>query len=265
MTAMETNRSKSSPVTVIVQARMTSTRLPGKVLLPLAGKPVLWHVVKRAAAADQIDTVVVATSREPSDEPIAVWCSENGVNCYRGPIDDVLERFHQAAAQFGAQHIVRITADCPLLDPSILNKLIEYYFQQPFNYCSLSGEFPDGLDCEVFTFEALQKARDYAKLPSEREHVTPYIYNHLAEFKIGHIAPFRGLAHHRWTLDRPEDYVFLQEVFDNLYPADPHFNSESVLALLKERPELAAINSHIIRNEGYARSLAEDLAFTNPS
>lgn len=246
-------------VVAIIQARMSSTRLPGKVLLPLAGKPVLEHVVNRIAQCRTIGGIVVATSLEPSDYPIEQWCQKQAVACYRGSLHDVLDRYYQAALLHGADAIVRITADCPAIDPTIVDKIVQGFLDGGFEFFGLAGEFPDGLDCTVFSFTAIERAWQDASLPSEREHVGPYIERNPNLFKSGKLEPFSGLAHLRWTLDEPQDLTFLQEVFSRLYRDNPTFLAEDVLALLEREPELTAINANIIRNEGYFKSLQSDM------
>ncbi|MBT9614052.1 MAG: glycosyltransferase family protein [Burkholderiales bacterium] len=245
-------------IVAIIQARMSSSRLPGKVLMPLAGKPVLEHVVRRIRACKTITKVVVATSTEHTDDAIQAWCEKEEVSHYRGSLDDVLDRYYQAAKTYQADVVVRITADCPALDPTIVDEVVTGFLAGGYDYYGLSGEFPDGLDCTVFSFAALERAWREAKLKSEREHVGPYIEKHPELFKTGGLKKFEGLSHHRWTLDEPRDYEFLQAIFARLYREETPFLAPEILALLDKEPEVMTINSNIIRNEGYLKSLAED-------
>lgn len=245
-------------VVAIIQARMSSTRLPGKVLMPLAGKLVLEHVVDRIRACKTIAEIVVATSTDQTDDAIQAWCQNAGVSCYRGSLNDVLDRYYQAAKIHGADAVVRITADCPAVDPTIVDEVVNGFLAGAYEFYGLAGEFPDGLDCTVFAFSALERAWREAKLPSEREHVGPYIEKQPEIFKSGGLKKFTGLSHHRWTLDEPRDYEFLQAVFSRLYREDRIFLANDVLALLENEPELMNINSSIVRNEGYLKSLIED-------
>jgi spore coat polysaccharide biosynthesis protein SpsF len=245
-------------VVAIIQARMSSTRLPGKVLMPLTGKPVLAHVVQRSQACRQVDEVVVATSTDLSDDAIEQWCADNQVNCYRGSLNDVLDRYYQSAKLYRAEVIVRITADCPAIDPHTVDEVINGFIDGGFEFYGLSGEFPDGLDCTVFSFGAIEKAWQEAKLPSEREHVGPYIEKNPQLFKSGGLKKYTGLSHMRWTLDEPRDYEFLSQVFDQLAHQEKLFTAEEVLALLEEQPELQTINQTIVRNQGYLKSLAAE-------
>ena len=245
-------------IVAIIQARMSSTRLPGKVLMPLVGKPVLWHVVNRIRACKTIAEVVVATSTDVTDDVIETWCRGVDVSCYRGDLNDVLDRYYQAGLIHAADIVVRITADCPVVDPTIVDEVVRGYLAGGYDFYGLSGEFPDGLDCTVFAFNALARAWREAALPSEREHVGPYIEKHPEMFKSGGFTKFTGLSHHRWTLDEPRDYEFLQVVFSRLHRPDQIFLASDMLALLENEPELININSSIVRNEGYLKSLLED-------
>lgn len=242
----------------IIQARMGSSRLPGKVLMPLADKPALWHVVDRLRQAKEIDQVVIATTDSVKDDAIEAFCNGHKIPCYRGSEQDVLDRYYQAARQFNARTVVRITADCPAIDPQIVDEVVRGYRSGGYALFGLDGEFPDGLDCVAFSFTALEMAWREARLPSEREHVCPYIINHPERFRVAGYKRFTGLAHHRWTLDEPEDYAFLSEIFKRLYRPGKHFGHEAVLELLENEPALLEINSQIVRNAGYLKSLEED-------
>ncbi len=243
-------------IVAIVQARMSSSRLPKKVLLPLAGKPVLAHVIERLQHCEMLNKIVVATSTDLSDDAIAKWCLQNNINYYRGSLLDVLDRYYQAALIYQADVIVRITADCPMIDPIIVDEVIEGFLAGNYDAYSLSGDFPDGLDCQVFRFDAIAKAWKDATLPSDREHVGPYIEKtHPELFRLSGLQKFTGLSHHRWTLDEPQDYDFLKAIFSKLYKKNKPFHAEDVLFLLGKEPKLMQINSGIIRNEGYLKSI----------
>lgn len=242
----------------IIQARMSSTRLPGKVLKLLAGKPVLEHVVRRVQQSSYVNKVVVATSVDESDNLIENWSKENNIDCYRGSLNDVLDRFYQVAKLYKAKDILRITADCPAIDYTILDEVIKRHQQGDYDYYSLKGDFPDGLDCTVISYKALSKAWMNAKLDSEREHVGPYIEKHPELFKSGGYEKFKNLSHLRWTLDEPNDYEFLKIVFDELYKINNYFGYELILSLIKQKPYLNNINNKIIRNEGYLNSIKND-------
>jgi glutamate-1-semialdehyde aminotransferase/spore coat polysaccharide biosynthesis protein SpsF (cytidylyltransferase family) len=245
----------------IVQARMSSTRLPGKVLLDLVGSPMLWHIVRRLEKAGRVDRVVVATSREAPDDRIAAYCAQEGILCFRGSEADVLDRFYEAAKEFGAETVVRITGDCPLVDPTVVDLVLSRYQAGDVDYVSNTGvrRFPDGLDVEVFSFDALEVTWSEAKQPSEREHVTPYMRT-AKRFRTGTVAGPEGIdaESHRWTVDHPEDVVFVRRIFEHLYRPDHCFDHLEVLRLLDRHPELLALNRGVTRNEGLYRSLLAD-------
>ena len=240
----------------IVQARMSSTRLPGKVLLPLLGKPVIAHVIERLSFCSTLNEVVVATSDDPSDDVLVQWCLDHDVQVFRGSLNDVLDRYYKCALNLQAEAVVRITADCPALDPTLVDEVVLGFWAGSHDLYYLDGEFPDGLDCAVFSFFALEKAWTEAKLPSEREHVGPYVMSHPELFRLGKLEKFKGLDYLRWTLDVPEDMVFLQSVFERLYrPIGQPFLASDLIDLLKREPKLLQANQGILRNEGLIKSL----------
>jgi spore coat polysaccharide biosynthesis protein SpsF len=246
-------------VVAIIQARMSSTRLPGKVLLPLAGVSVLSHVVSRIKSCKTVERVVVATSTDCSDDAIVEHCLQEKFDFYRGNLSDVLDRYYQCAKSTDASTIVRITADCPVIDPVIVDAVVTGFLAGDYDYYSLSGEFPDGLDCAVIAFGALEKANKYATLPSDREHVGSYIYSTAKDFfKIGGFEIFNKLNNIRLTLDEPADFKLLTLIFENLYGGEKIFLINDILQLLNENPFWLKINSSIIRNEGYKLSLIRD-------
>ncbi len=254
------------PVVAVVQARMSSTRLPGKVMREIAGKPMLWHVINRLQCARSIDKIVVATSTDPSDDVISRWCAEEGVPSYRGALFDVLSRYHGAASEHGARTVVRVTADCPMIDPLIVDRAVEAFLAPtagaPLDYLGLDSSFPDGLDTEVFSFEALERAFGEASLPSEREHVTPYIWKNRERFRVLSLANHEDLSHMRWTVDDERDLEFARRVFMSFACPLRVFYMEEVLDVLSMNNELSRINSSTVRNMGYMRSLAMDARIT---
>lgn len=244
--------------TAIIQARLGSTRLPRKVMLDLLGKPVLWHVVNRVSRAKYIDNVVVATTNLAADDAIEKFCRQNEIKFFRGHPEDVLDRFYQCAKKNSVKDIVRITADCPLHDPHVIDRVVAQYAAGGYDYAAntLEPTFPDGLDVEVFSFQVLETTWKNAKLASEREHVTPYIIKHPDIFRIKNIKQSRDYSHMRWTLDNPEDYEFIKQVY--IFFGKDIFYTDEVLRLLEKKPELAQINMDIKRNEGYDKSLQKD-------
>ncbi len=228
-------------VVAVVQARMSSTRLPGKVLADLAGRPALELLIARLSRCEQLDEIVVATSTDPSDDAIVQWCDLHAVNCVRGSLVDVLARFRLAVEATDAAAIVRITADCPLIDPRTVDGLVSLFIKENLDYCGLSGDFPHGLDCEIFTRDALFAAEEEATADYDREHVTPFLKRHRDRFGTAPYAPFTGHAHERWTLDYPEDLSLLQAITERL--AEPEAaTAAAVISLLDEVPELRHLN-----------------------
>jgi len=250
-------------VSAIIQARVGSTRLPGKVLMKVMDKTILEYVVERVKKAKTLDDTIVATSVEKADLPIVNLVSKLGINVYCGSENDVLDRFYQAARLFKIEHIVRITADCPLIDPQIIDNVVNHYFESGADYCSnaLDETFPDGEDVEVFSFSALSYAWKNTNLMSEREHVTPYIKKHLDKFKLENFKNKINLSNKRWTFDEEVDFKFIKTILESLYPTNPDFQMENILKFLQCNPDLENLNRGIARNEGYAKSLKEDKTF----
>lgn len=247
-------------ITAIIQARFNSSRLQGKVLLKILDKTVIEYVIERVKMAKNVDNIIVATTTNAEDSQIANLAENLGVKLYQGKEDDVLDRFYQAAKLFKAKHIVRITADCPLIDPRIIDEVIKHYRKTGADYCSntLEISFPDGEDVEVFSFDSLAIAWKRASLLSEREHVTPFITKHPEIFKLVVYKRIADLSNKRWTLDEKNDFQFIKAVIVDLYPKKPDFSMDDILGLLKRKPHLAEINKGIKRNEGYQKSLKED-------
>lgn len=253
-------------ITAIIQARVGSTRLPGKILLKLEGKTVLEHVVERVALSKMINQVVVATTIKDEDQEVKKICDRSKVKCFRGAENDVLDRYYQAARLFNAGHIVRITADCPLIDPEIIDEVIQLHLKEKADYTAntIKEWYPDGLDVEVFNFASLTKAWEKSNLASQREHVTPYLRNNRDIFKIASLEAKQDLSGKRWTLDNQEDFEFIGYIYKNLYPKyGKNFGINQILDFLKRNPEIEKINSHIERNSGYRKSLKEDKALGN--
>ena len=244
----------------IIQARMGSTRLPGKVLLPLGDKTILEHVVARVGQSARISGLVVATTVGKEDLAIVKLCAGMGVSVYCGAEDDVLDRFYQAARLFKADHIVRVTADCPLLDPEVLDAVIALHREEAGDYTTntLKATFPDGLDVEVMTWNALKTAWEQAGLASEREHVTPYIRKHPERFTLSNLECPQDLGAKRWTVDTAEDYEFVRIIYQQLAARRGRFGMADVLEFLSRNRHLESMSHHLERNEGYAKSLRED-------
>lgn len=231
-------------VLTILQARTTSARLPGKVLKEILGKPMLELQLERMRRAGRSDGLIVATSDRPSDDEIACLCSSLDTGCFRGSLEDVLDRYYQAAAQYGAKHIVRMTADCPVAEPRVMDATIALHLEQENDYTSANIEsgWPNGLDVEVMRREVLETAWREARTPEEREHVTPFIRQHPERFRLGYLTAPGDYSRQRWTVDTAEDFSFITGIYETLYPGNPRFDMKDILRLLSRRPELAAIN-----------------------
>ena len=235
------------PAMAIVQARMTSTRLPGKVLLPLGGETMLSRLIYRLRRAEACDAIVVATTDNSTDDPVAELCARLDVPCTRGSEHDVLGRYVAAAAQHDAERLVRVTADCPLLDPAIVDQLVEEHASSGCDYVSnmLPPTWPYGMAVEVFSHAALISAHECATKASDREHVTPYIYGHPERFELRNVRNPTDLSGHRWTVDTPADYELVSRLFDAVYPGNPNFTLADLLATIAQHPEWTQINQHI--------------------
>ena len=244
----------------MIQARYGSSRLPGKILMDLGGKPVLQRVIERVQRSGHIDEVVVVTSVEKDNLPVLRLCAGLGVRVFAGAEDDVLDRFYQMAKLLKPEYVMRVTADCPCYDWRFLDQAIESMAPEA-DYLWDAGEtLPDGLDLEIVKFEALKQSWEKAELASEREHVTQYIRKHPEVFHIQDFrCPIDGIGHLRWTLDEPEDYALICEIYKRfLSEKNEYFLTEDILRFLRERPELSSMNTDRPRNEGLQKSLQED-------
>lgn len=238
---------------------MSSTRLPGKVTKSLFGKPMLLQLITRLKRAKQLDDIVVATSDQTDDEAIVTVCKQNKVKVFTGSLDDVLARFYHCALTHNAANILRVTADCPLLDPYLIDDAFDQHQKANCDYTSncTKRTYPDGQDIEIFTFESLEQAFHKAKKPSEREHVTPYI-RESGLFSSHHLMLDEDYSELRMSVDHPQDFEFVEKVYQALMPQKPEFTLADIVELLKQQPEFLSINQHIEFNEGYAKSLAAD-------
>lgn len=234
----------------IVQARMGSSRLPGKVLEVFAGKTALEHCVERTRACAAIDDVVIATTVEPRDDVLVDLCRAKGWRWSRGSEHDVLDRYYQAACALAPRHVVRITSDCPLTDPVVLDGLIARYRDDDLDYASTSlpaPTFPIGISAEVMRFEALERAWREDTNPAWREHVTPYLYRHPERFRIGGFGCDADYTHLRWTLDTPEDATLIRLLFDHF--AGQPFGWRDALAVMEAHPAWQTINAAVVQRQ----------------
>jgi spore coat polysaccharide biosynthesis protein SpsF (cytidylyltransferase family) len=249
------------PPVAVIQARLGSSRLPGKVLKEVAGRPMLWHIVDRVRHAPGIDRVLVATSLATGDEPLRAFCAEQGIDCFAGDEHDVLDRFYRAAKKFDADPILRITADCPFVDPELVGRVLaDYQLGGADHVSSATGatafkqggfKFPDGLDVECFGFAALAKAWGAATAKSDREHVTPYLYRVEGRFRVRKVFADEDRGALRWTVDHAADLEVVRRVYHDLYRPDRPFGLRDILAYFEAHPELQQINQAFIGHEGY--------------
>lgn len=244
-------------ILAILQARTSSTRLPGKVLMPILGQPMLARQIERVRRARRIDRLVVATSSEASDDAVAALCHQLGVARFRGSLDDVLDRFYKAAAPYRPAHVVRLTGDCPLADPHLIDRLIGFHLDGGFDYSSNSLErtYPRGLDAEIMNLATLGEAWHEARLAPEREHVTPFIYRHPERYRLGSLTGDRDLSALRWCVDEPEDMEVARSIYGALYPANPNFTTADILDYLSRHRDVAGHNAAIARDQDDAGNL----------
>jgi spore coat polysaccharide biosynthesis protein SpsF len=249
-------------ITAIIQARMGSTRLPGKVLKKIKGKTLLEILVERLRQAKKIDQIIIATSTDKKN--LAIVKLAKKINCpyFIGNENDVLDRVYQAAKKFKAQTIIRVTADCPFHDPELVDQIVEFYLKNKSKYDYVSNvdppSFPDGLDLWIIPFKTLERAWKEAKLTSEREHVCPYIWKNPHLFKIGHFESKKDYSHLRWTVDDIGDFNFIKKIYEKLYKKGKIFHMKDILDLLKKHPELHKTQEGKIRDAGYLKSVKND-------
>jgi spore coat polysaccharide biosynthesis protein SpsF len=227
---------------------MGSTRLPGKILKPILGKPLLAYQLERVQCAKLINKIVVATSTKATDDPIVDLCRNLSIDFYRGSEQDVLARYHGAATTYQADAVVRLTSDCPMIDPEVIDKAIGYYHEnRQYDYVSntLMRSYPRGLDVEVFSFKVLHEAFVEATDQKDREHVTPYIYGNPKRYSLANITHTEDHSMHRWTVDTPEDFELIKRIFEFIYPVNPMFTFKDSLDIFVKNPNWIYINRHI--------------------
>ncbi len=238
-------------ILVIVQARMGSTRLPGKVMLPLAGEPLLCRMLQRVRAATVPFDLLVATSNLAEDQPVRDACRSMDVRCFSGNPTDLLDRHYRAAREMHPDFVVKIPSDCPLIDPGVIDRVLSYALESAGRYDFVSNlhppSYPDGNDVEVMPVDVLHTAWHEAKRPFEREHTTPFIWDQPSRFRIGNVLWETGFDYsktHRWTIDYPEDYQFIKTVYNELWSsARPVFSLRDILDLLRQRPDIISLNA----------------------
>lgn len=252
-------------IVAAVQARMASTRLPAKVLAEVEGRPMLWHIVNRLRFARRVDRVIVATSTEAADAPIRSFADAHRIPCFAGSARDLLERLHGAASSFGAQAVVRVTGDCPLTDPRVVDEVIRVYEANPegvdrFVVNTVPPTFPDGLDVELYPLETLERLQKQLADPFWREWFPIWMLEHPDTFPMSNVTNPVDLSSLRWTVDYQEDLAFVRKIYRRLNREGEVFGMEDVLALLQSEPELSRINAGHTRNAGLAVALADNAA-----
>lgn len=254
-------------ICAFLQARVSSTRLPGKVLKPLLGEPMLLRQIERLRRSARIGKLVVVTSTDASDNDLASVCIAHGVPVFRGSLDDVLGRFLAALEVHPCSHVVRLTGDCPLADWRVVDQVIDAHLAGGADYTTncIEPTFPDGLDVEVVKADVLRGIGRKARLGSEREHVTYYINSHPDEFRRHNVRREPDLSALRWTVDTPADFALVEHIYAGLYLQNPDFDTDAILAWLDAHPGEQALNDGQIRNEGLLKSLAKDHASGTPT
>lgn len=241
-------------VNAIIQARCGSTRFPNKVFADINGKPLIWHVVNRLTYAKTIDNIIIATTTNKADDKIEVWCNENDIACFRGSENDVLNRYYSASVAFPSDVVVRITADDPFKEPSVIDAVVKKLIDEGYDHVTnnLPPSWPEGLDCEAFTFNALKESEVSTSDNFEREHVTQYIYHNPEKFKIGNFASKRNLSSLRWTIDKNVDYEMVKAVYAHRNPQNKDILLlDEILDILEKYPEISKINSDVERSAMY--------------
>lgn len=238
----------------IIQARCGSTRFPNKVFADINGKPLIWHVVNRLTHAKTIDKIVIATTTNEKDDQIEKWCNENNVACFRGSENDVLNRYYSASVAFPSDIVVRITADDPFKEPAVIDAVVNKLINEGYDHVTnnFPPSWPEGLDCEAFTFAALEESEKTTNDAFEREHVTQYIYHNPDKFKIGNVASPKNLSYLRWTIDKEVDYEMVKAVYAHRDPANTGILLlDEILDILEKYPEIKEINSSVERSAMY--------------
>jgi len=246
------NLENKDKLVAVVQSRMSSSRLPGKVMKEICGKPMLLLMLERLSQAKLIDEIVVATTTNPNDDVIFELAKKNGYSVFRGDEFDCLDRHYQVAIEHDAAYVAKITPDCPLIDPQIVDTVLRYFLEHKDIYDYVSNahppSWPDGLDFEVFHVAALKKAHNEATVPCHREHTTTYIWSNPKKFRLGNVLMPEGrnlFMSYRWTVDYPEDFEFVNKIYENLYDGKRLFLTDEILSLLEKRSDILKINEHL--------------------
>jgi spore coat polysaccharide biosynthesis protein SpsF len=251
-------------IVTVIQARTGSSRFPNKILLPLSNAPLLYRMYERVAASKLKGTIVIATTTDKSDDQVEELCKDYQLNCFRGHPTDLLDRHYQAAKLLNADVVVKIPSDCPLIDPNVIDKVLQYYLDNSSKYDYVSNlhpaTYPDGNDVEIMSFKVLMNACENAKLELEREHTTPYLWENPDKFRVGNVEWETGFDYsmsHRFTIDYEKDYNFIKQVYDELYPINNKFTLKDILDLLDRKPEIRKINEEYCGVNWYRKHLNE--------
>lgn len=249
-------------VGALIQARMSSTRLPGKVLKDINGRPMISYMIERVRSARSIDDVIVITSLDSSDDPIEEFCKKEGVSCYRGSLDDVLDRYYQASKQFRIDVIARLTGDCPIIDPQIIDAVVSSYIEGAYDFVGNtippSWTVPEGMDVEVFSCANLERAWKETKKISDREHVTFYFWQNPDMFSIHRFNIEEDYSRYRLAVDYPNDFQLMQSIITALYSPTHCFSMYDIVAYLDAHPSLAELNQDIVANSGWQSAFDKD-------
>ena len=250
---------KIKKITCVIQARTDSTRLPNKVLKEIEDTPMICHIINRIKRSRNVEQIILATTDKDSDKILLDIAEKFKIIGFAGDDDDVLERFFNAATSFSADPIVRITGDCPLVDPELLDNMIQIFLENRYDYISNTIErtFPDGLDIEIFSFDALKKTHQQAKWSSEREHVTPFIVKNQDLFRVYNYRNKQDLSNLRWCVDEEDDLLMVKQIFHEMN-TEQFFSTADIIDLVSKNPKIAEINKNIKTNEGYKKSLKKD-------
>jgi spore coat polysaccharide biosynthesis protein SpsF len=242
-------------IAAVVQIRMGSTRLPNKAFLDLCGHPLIYHVVSRLQQCKNLDQIIVATTDNKIDDDIQKWCVRNNIDCYRGDEEDVLKRYYNCATAFNLDIIVRITGDDPFKDFNLIDKAVECAIENKVDFvCNNSPvTYPEGLDVEVITYNALKQIHDNADKPEHREHVTLYIHENKAAFKVLNHTDSIDRSSYRWTIDYPKDYQFVKVIYEELFKEGELFQTQEIYDLLRKKPQLQLINNSLNRSMLYEK------------
>ena len=245
--------------TAIIQARMDSRRLPGKVLKKILGKPMLWHLVNRVEKSRYIDNIIIATTKDKKDDPIEIFANEYHLGIYRGSENDIVDRYYNAARKYNAGVVVRIWGDCPLIDPEIIDKVIEQFLSYNADYANNSNPptFPFGMTIEIYSFNTLERIWKETRDPFFREYPFEYIYANKESFKTVYVKNDVDLSDIHLTVDYIEDFELITKIFEELYSERLVFNMKDILDLIDKHPELRAINIGLRRNIEYTKELKE--------